>query len=139
MDRKAARADVKLILEALGVFDLVKKGAPGKFITTGGVVPDKVAVISSASMQPTRITRGIVEVASGFTVSVYKLLVADSEEDAEDTLDDLVLAVIQALLASDDYLPAQSTAASGGLPTVRIIDGKLYRVEHIPVTIAADY
>jgi hypothetical protein len=133
MNRSEARHAIKQALEQLGLFAAVLNGTPDSF---GGKTP--IAVVSSTGMQPTRITRGVLEVASSMTVSIYVERPANGAAATEDTLDTLTLATIQALLATDDFVPGQSDASAGGAPN-RIIDSKIYRVERIPVTIAEDY
>lgn len=129
MNRTAARAAIAATLDALDLFAVVMHGTPDSF---EGQSP--VAVISSTSMLGGRLTRGVLDVASGMTVSIYVQRPAGGESATEDTLDALTLATITALLTSGDMIPHQSDASPGGAPS-RIIDGLVYRVERIPVTL----
>lgn len=130
MNRTDARAQIAATLDALDLFAVVMHGTPDSF---EGQSP--VAVISSTSMLGGLLTRGVLEVASGMTISIYVLRPAGSEGATEDALDALTLAVIAALLTGGDMVPHQSDASPGGAPS-RIIDGLVYRVERIPVTLA---
>jgi hypothetical protein len=133
MDRKAARALAKTTLDALNVFTAVLHGAPDKF---GGRSP--IAIISSRSLQLIDDARALYTVENGLTVSIY--VVREPGEApaaaAEDLLDDLALLTATALHMTGRFQLETSSAApeSGNLRDVDQ-NGKLYRVERIPLIV----
>lgn len=129
MNRKAARTLAKTTLTALGSFQAVLHGAPDSF---GGQSP--VALITSRSLELTEIARDLYTVTNGITVSIYVVRAAASGEATEDTLDDLVAAAAAALHSTGVFVVGQSDAGTAGTPS-RLIDGKIYRLERIPLTI----
>lgn len=139
--RSEARALAKQTLIALGDYtvsdggsgtlNLVFTGSPESF---AGLSP--VAIVTSRSMQLTAIARSLYEVASGVTVSIYVRhgpSTAESEA-AEDQLDSLTRRAIVALHATGVFTVGESNAAAEGAPN-RMIDGVLYRVERIPLSV----
>lgn len=131
--RKEARALAKTTLQALGVFEAVLSGAPNLF---AGRSP--VCVVTSRSLVMGPLTRGVMEVTSGITVSIYVRRDAGESdaEAAEDQLDDLALSVIAALHATDVLYVSESSAGpeNGNLRDVDR-NGVIYRIERIPLTV----
>lgn len=132
MNRTAGRQQIVAALESLSLFAAVLSGTPSSF---GGKTP--VAVVSSTSMLGGLVTRGVIQIVNAWTVSIYVQRPAQTEEATEDALDTLTLSTILALLQAGDFAPQQSDASAGGSPN-RIIDGFVYRVERIPVTLASN-
>lgn len=131
MDRADARALVEETLDATNNFAAIFQGAPDAF---GGQSP--VAVISSRSLRLDAVARDLYEVTSGLTVSIYVRRDKDAEAASatEDRLDVLVHATAVALHLTGQFEVGESNAdVAGG--NVRNIDGVIYRVERIPLTV----
>ena len=129
MNRKAARALAKTTLTGLGTFQAVLQGAPDSF---GGQSP--VAVVTSRALELEQVTRRQYTVTNGLTISIYVIRAAADGEATEDTLDDLVEAAAVALHNTGSFEVGQSDAGTAGAPN-RLIDGKIYRLERIPLTV----
>ena len=131
MDRSAARALAKSTLEALSLFKAVEKGVPGLF---AGRSP--VAVITSRSMNLQPLSRALIEIESGITVSIYVRHDSNGAGADEDQLDSLTKASMLALHATGVFSIAESSADPAG-GHLRDVDRNnvLYRIERIPLTV----
>lgn len=130
LSRKDGRALAKQTLEGLNLFDHVFVGAPDSF---GG--KRTVALIYSSGSALNHITREMYEAVGGFVVAIFVPRDTGKESEAEDTLDELATAAMLALVVIDDFLVGQSDANPLAAARNTNIDGVIYRVERIPVTI----
>lgn len=128
MDRATARTFAQTVLEALGLFQSVVQGPSDSF---GGASP--VAVITSRSMRLDDVARELYTVDNGISVSIYVRRDPDPV-GAEAKLDDLTLAAMVALHITGAFDIGESNAdPAGGYQ--RVIDGVVYRIERIPLSV----
>jgi hypothetical protein len=131
MSRKGKRESIRVALAALGTFAAVYKGARRKF---GGLSP--VATILSRGEESHFDTRGATAPdwqTFRYVLTIFVAVPDGAEDTAEDTLDDLRESIGPALMATGCVL-GESDAEPLGF-ALRNIDGVLYRVERIPVSI----
>ena len=137
MNRSDARAAAAAALIATGSYtvggvDQVYQGATDAF---GGRSP--TAVILSTSLRLDLVARELYTIESGLSVSIYVRQAdstAASAAAAESLLDDLIAEAALALHATGNFEVGQSDAAPEGAPR-RSIDGVIYRVERLPLTV----
>lgn len=131
MDRTAGRTAIAALLTTTSLFNAVLQGRPDSF---GGKTP--IAVVSSAGTLGGRVSRGVIELVDGWVVRVYVQRPKDADTATEDELDTLTKATIVALLSDESQSPQRWLVqqSRADLPN-RLIDGKIYRVEEIPVTL----
>lgn len=128
MNRTDARALAGDALTALGVFAAIFQGAPDRF---DGKSP--VAVVSSRTMRLDAVARELYTVVSGISVSIY--VRQDDAAAAEDDLDELTETAILALHLTGAFETIADSSADPAGGARRFIDGKVYRVERIPLTV----
>lgn len=126
MNRKALRAAVVSALGSAG-FDLVVSGAPDTFSGKA-----KVAVITSAGTQRVHDTRDEYSDVNTVSIGVYVERAAGAGSTVEDSLDDLVLATVDAIQALDSSIEFQRS--DGGSPPNRRVDGRMFRYERLVFT-----
>jgi len=130
MTRRAKREAIVTLLTDSGAFDAVKDGAARTF---DGQSP--VAVVLSRGMELVNLSRGLGgdELRHRLSVTLYIRCTSGQEADAEAALDDLVEATV--LLLRDAGYGVPGTDAAPADAPLRIVDGTIYRVERIDVTI----
>ena len=129
MSRQSRREEIKAALVALGRFADVFEGARRSF---GARSP--VAVILSRSYAIQNLTRSLNDgLLLGFTVTIYVAADASKEDEAEDTLDQLLVLTADALRDAGFDI-GESDAAPDNAP-LRDIDKRFYRAERLPVSI----
>jgi pyruvate carboxylase len=129
VNRKAARAAVKTALEATTLFDSVLRTVPTTF--NGAAF---VAIVSSAGTLRLQDARDLVSDVNSIQVSIFVQKAPDDAGKAEDSLDDLTAAAIDAIDALDDSIAFQRSDATSPAP-LRRIDGKMFRTERLIFTI----
>lgn len=132
MNRQQARELAKTTLDALATYQAVYEGARRTF---GGISP--VASVLSKSLQ---VVPEAADVFSGrirLTVTIYVRCDEGDEDTAEDTLDTLVEAAMDALKDAGFLMDASDSAPENA--PLRNVDGVFYRVEQLTLTYEENY
>lgn len=129
--RTQARAEIVAALTTTGLFAVVSNGLPQTFEKS------PIAVVRSQSYDFTWEARGLKTYTYGLAVTIYVDLKTGTSVEVETKLDDLVVAIVAAILAleggNDTKIAVGPSSPPDGDVLQKIAEGKVYRVERIPV------
>jgi len=138
-NRKDSRAQLKALLEALGVFQTVYEGDPKN---TGGASP--IAAIRDRKARRTRIIEDTSDQLFGYeivTAVVRSGPNAGTEKQVEDALADLEVAIaglVDTHPVLNGYWIDLVYDEAGTETSYDVIDGFQYRGEVIPITVVSE-
>ena len=139
INRKAARAQLKMLIDATGLFAVVSEGDPKN---TGGASP--ICAIRDRKVRRSRVIADTSDELFGYeivTAVVRSGANAGTEKQVEDTLADLEMAIAtlvdtHPVLAG--YWRDLAYDEQGTETSYDVIDGFQYRGEVIPITLVSE-